>query len=333
MTLAVAVVLFAASLAVTLYAAATFARRLDGLGARFGFPEVVIGLLTAAAADGPEVSSAVAALAKGEHAASVGVIVGSNAFNLAAMLGVGALLAGRIRVRRQTLALEGVVAVAVTAVAAALLLGWLGAALAALLLGCVLTPYLVVVVAGGRLAGRPRLPAAIDWVVRSAIDQSAGSDGGRAGEHFATRRQLALMGVDVALIVGGSVGMVSAALSLGSRWGVAPALVGALALGPLTSLPNAMTGLRLGLAGRGAALVTEALNSNTINLAAGVVIPALFVSLSAHSVADRVDLGVLVAMTLGSLALLRSSRGLGRRGGVVLVAMYAAFVVVELVAG
>jgi Ca2+/Na+ antiporter len=114
---------------------------------------------------------------------------------------------------------------------------------------------------------------------------------------------------------------------------VAPALVGALALGPLTSLPNAMTGLRLGLAGRGAALVTEALNSNTINLAAGVVIPALFVSLSAHSVADRVDLGVLVAMTLGSLALLRSSRGLGRRGGVVLVAMYAAFVVVELVAG
>jgi cation:H+ antiporter len=294
---------------------------------------VVIGLLTAAAADGPEVSSAVAALAKGEHAASVGVIVGSNAFNLAAMLGVGALLAGRIRVRRQTLALEGVVGIAVTVVAVALLLGWLPAVVAAVLLACVLVPYLAFAVAGGRMAGHPRLPAVIDRIVRSAIDAGAEPGAGHGGEHFATHRQLALMAVDVALIVGGSVGMVQAALSLGSRWGVAPALVGALVLGPLTSVPNAMTGLRLGLADRGAALVTEALNSNTINLVAGVSIPALFVSLSARSTADRVDLGVLVTMTLCSLAFLRSSRGMGRLGGLALVAMYGAFVAVELAAG
>ena len=57
--------LFVVSLAVTLAAAATFARRLDRLGARFGLPEVLVGLLTAAAADGPEVTSALAALVKG----------------------------------------------------------------------------------------------------------------------------------------------------------------------------------------------------------------------------------------------------------------------------
>ncbi len=56
MSVAVAVSLFVAALAVTLAAAATFARRPDRLGAKYGLPEVWIGLLTALAADGPEVS-------------------------------------------------------------------------------------------------------------------------------------------------------------------------------------------------------------------------------------------------------------------------------------
>ena len=54
----VAVPLFVASLAVTLLAARFFAQRLDTIGTRFGLPEAMIGLLTAVAADGPEISSA-----------------------------------------------------------------------------------------------------------------------------------------------------------------------------------------------------------------------------------------------------------------------------------
>ena len=110
MSVVVAVLLFVAALAVTLAAAATFARRLDRLGAKYGLPEVWIGLLTAFAADGPEVSSALVALIKGAHDASVGVIVGSNTFNLAAMIGASALIAGCVQVARNTLVLEGTVA-------------------------------------------------------------------------------------------------------------------------------------------------------------------------------------------------------------------------------
>ena len=116
--------LFAAALVVTLVAASTFARRLDRIGAKFGLAEVSIGLLTALAADGPEVSSALVALIKGSHGASVGVIVGSNTFNLAAMVGASVLLAGAVSVARKTLLLEGTVGVLVTAIVIALLLGW-----------------------------------------------------------------------------------------------------------------------------------------------------------------------------------------------------------------
>jgi cation:H+ antiporter len=55
----------------------------------------MLGLLTALAADAPEVSSAIAALVKGNHGVGVGVVVGSNVFNLAAMVGLSAILCGR----------------------------------------------------------------------------------------------------------------------------------------------------------------------------------------------------------------------------------------------
>ena len=219
MAATIALPLFIVSLAVTLSAAATFARRLDQLGARFGLPEVLIGVLTAVAADGPEVSSALVALFKGAHEASVGVIVGSSAFNLAAMIGLSALLAGRVRLRRATLILEGSVALAVTATVIALLLGALSAILAVALLACVLSPYLALVIAGPRLAARLRVPWLVDRVIGRAVDEGEHRHIPPSGVHFATHRQVSLMALDLLLIVLGSVGLVQAALSLGDRWG------------------------------------------------------------------------------------------------------------------
>src|SRR3954462_6744923 len=92
------VLLFVGSLAVTLAAAAFFARRLDRVGLRLGLPETLLGLLTALAADAPEVSSAIAALVRGKHDVGVGVVLGSNVFNLAAMIGLTAILCRRIQV-------------------------------------------------------------------------------------------------------------------------------------------------------------------------------------------------------------------------------------------
>jgi len=172
----------------------------------------------------------------------------------------------------------------------------------------------------------------VDRVIKRAVEEGEHRGSPDSGVHFATHRQVALMVLDVLLIVAGSIGMVQAALSLGDRWGIGPALVGVLVLGPLTSLPNALTGVRLGLANRGAALVTETLNSNTINLVAGVAVPSLFVTLTAHSTTDRLDLALLGAIMAATVALLGTGHGLRRRGGGAVVALYVLFVVIQLVA-
>jgi cation:H+ antiporter len=299
--------LFLVSLVVTLAAARLFARRLDRLGVRFGFPEALIGLLTALAADGPEISSALYALSKGANDVGVGVLVGSCGFNLAAMVGLSALLTGRVELSRRVLLLEGMVGLLVTVLAGALLLGWLSPGVAVGSSALVLIPYLVLVLMGSRLGQE-----------RSERAPGVSDD--------PTHHLLALILVDAALIIAGSAGMVQTALSLAGDWHVSGVILGVLILGPLTSIPNAATAVRLGLSARGAALVGETFNSNTINLAAGVIVPSLFVTLAAISTLAKLQLAWLLAATLLTLSLLAPAGGMRRAGAVALIVLYFAFV-------
>jgi cation:H+ antiporter len=320
MSPALAVPLFGFSLGVTLAAARLFARRLDRLGVRFGLPEALIGLLTALAADGPEISSALFALAKGAHDVGVGVLVGSNGFNLAAMIGLSALLAGRVRLARETLIFEGGVGLAITLLAAALLLHWLSPPGATGLSALIVVPYLAVVVAGPSFNGR-RLSR-----LSRALHEHAATERPPDTSTDLTHHLLGLIVLDVAVIVAGSAGMVESALSLAGDWHIPNAVLGVVILGPLTSIPNAQTAVRLGLAGRGAALVGEAFNSNTINLGFGVIVPSLFVTFPAVTTLGKLQLAWLVGATLVTLGALARPGGMRRPEGALLVILYFAFV-------
>ena len=99
----------------------------ERIGARLGLSEALLGLLAALAADAPEITAAVTALL-GHHAAiGAGVAIGSNVFNLAALLGLSSIIAGRIALHRRVILLQGTVAVAVAALAVAVVAGALPA--------------------------------------------------------------------------------------------------------------------------------------------------------------------------------------------------------------
>jgi cation:H+ antiporter len=307
---------------VTLAAAAFFARRLDHVGLRLGLPETLLGLLTALAADAPETSSAIAALVKGEHDVGLGVILGSNVFNLAAMVGLSAIIAGGVRIRREALAVEGAVGVAATVIAGALVLELLGPWVTLGLLAVVLVPYLTLLGLGPersprvlqRFFGEPHLP---DHVLAH-------------GERILVPALTLLPAL--ALIVAGAAGMVDAGLRLADRWSVPDVLVGIVVLAILTSLPNAYTAIRLALQGRGSALVSETLNSNTTNLVFGISVPALFIGLGSTSALTGFDLGWLLLVNVVVLAMLARTKGVGRSEGAAILLLYAVFVAVQIVA-
>ncbi len=306
----------------TLAAAGFFARRLDRVGLRLGLPETLLGLLTALAADAPEVSSAIAALVRGAHDVGVGVVLGSNVFNLAAMVGLSALLCGGIRIQREALAVEGAVGIAATLVVGLLILTLLGAWVTLVLLALVLVPYLALLAAGPARAPRP---------LRRFFGEPHRPDHVLAHGERALVPALTLLPA-LAIIVGGSIGMVDAALRLANRWSVPDVIVGIVVLAILTSLPNAFTAARLAFQGRGSALVSETLNSNTVNLAFGVSIPAFFIALGSTSALTGFDLAWLLLMTSVVLLLLARPRGVGRSEGVAILLLYAVFVAVQIVA-
>ena len=78
-------------------------------------------------------------------------------------------------------------------------------------------------------------------------------------------------------------------------------------LAAFTSLPNLLTAVRLALHGRGAATVSEAFNSNSLNVLAGIAIPALFLALGAAAGLVTFSVWWLVGMTV--VAVVLSYRG------------------------
>ena len=328
MTPALAAPLFVASIALMLLASAVFARRLDHIGLRLGLPEALLGLLTALAADAPEVSSAIAALVQHERAVAVGVVVGSNAFNLAAMLGVSAVVAGRVRARHETLELEAFVGLWLLAVMLAVVAGGLGATTGGVLVAVVAVPYVALLAAGPRLARRLPFNAAESRFVQRSFGEAH-----RRAPALDSRREAAgallVLLVALCLIVAGSVGAVQAATDLADAWSVPDALVGVVVLAVLTSLPNAWTGVRFGLQQRGSALMSETLNSNSINIVAGLAVPAALGSLAAFPGLAIFDVAWLIGMTAAALVLFGKRGGGGRGAGAFLIVLYAVFLAVQ----
>jgi cation:H+ antiporter len=331
MTPAFALPLFVASIALMLVASAVFARRLDHIGLRLGLPETLLGLLTALAANAPELASAVTALIANHHAVAVGVSVGASAFNIAAMLGLSAVVTASVRVRHEALELEAFVGLCMIGIAVAVAAGVLDGTAGIVLVAVVAVPYVALLAAGPRLVRRLRLGAEESRFVQRSLGEPHRRVQPLDSRREATRLALVLIAA-LCLIVAGSVGAVRAATDLAHAWSVPDALVGVLGLAVLTALPNAWTGVRFGLQHRGSALISETLNSNSINMVAGIALPAAVGTIGSFSHLVVFDLAWLFGMTVAALVLFGRRSGAGRSAGALLIVLYAVFVVVQVAA-
>ena len=320
--------------ALSLAASTVLVIRLERLGERFRLTEAMLGLTAALAADAPEITSAAAALAHGQRAVGVGVVLGSNVFNLAALLGLGAVVAGRIALHRRVILLEGAVGLWMAAVSIAALAGLIGPAVGLALALAVLLPYAWLAALRSPHRTRLRLPPRVRGWLAEAISEEETEV--RPAVHPALPRprdSVSALTAAIALIVvvAASLAMERAATALGTRLAVPGIVTGGIVLAAITSLPNAVAAVHLARRGRGPATLSEAMNSNTLNVAFGLFLPAAITGLSPGGSASLVA-AWYAALTLAVLALALARSGLTRRAGAVIIAAYAAFVIM-LVAG
>jgi len=126
-------------------------------------------------------------------------------------------------------------------------------------------------------------------------------------------------------VIAASVTMERAASVLGARWAVPELVTGGLVLAAVTSLPNAVAAVYLAGRGRGAATLSTALNSNTLNVVVGLLMPAAVLGLGRPSGQAVLITVWYVALTLAVLALACRHRGLRRVTGALIIVAYAAF--------
>ena len=321
---------FVAGAVVSLLASSRLVRALEQLGTHFGMPEVLLGLLVALAADGPELTSAVTAQLGGKRAIGVGVLFGSNVFNIAALLGLGSLVAGHVALHRRVAVLEGFAALSIAGCGVALVTGALGPAGATVVTMAVFVSYVLVSTSASRL---PLPSAAGRWLAEALEEEGeelaqAHLEPARAG----VRASLPIAVLALVAVVAASAVMEHAASTGGSALGLPQVVVGGVVLAAVTSLPNAVAALYLARAGKGAAMLSEAMNSNTINIVGGLVLPAVIGGLAlgdGGAGKGSVFAGAFcVGMTALAATIAYAGRGIGRRGAGVLVGAYGVFLAV-----
>lgn len=106
--------IFVGGLVLISLASLVLSTSLERIGVRFGFPQALLGIVTALGADSPEIASAITALHRGNAVLGVGVVFGSNLFNLASLLGLSAVTAGFVRIAPQAVIFNGTVSLCLT---------------------------------------------------------------------------------------------------------------------------------------------------------------------------------------------------------------------------
>ena len=326
MPVAVDLVIFLAGAAVSLGASYLLVTRLERIGERIGLSEALLGVVAALAGDAPEITSAVTALAMHQNKVGAGVVIGSNVFNLAALLGLGAVVAGSIALHRNVVLLGGVIGIWVAAVCLVTVLGLIPVAAGLIAVLAALVPYIIVLGAGGERLRRFALTRRWESWLALAVSEEEEELSEVIHPRHGRGRDVAVAAAMLVIVVVASVAMERAATELGTHFAIPEIVVGGVVLAAVTSLPNSVAAVYLAARGRGAAMLSTTLNSNALNVTAGLLVPATITGLGPPSAQSNLIAVWYLALTVIALAFAYRDGGVRRASGALIIGAYLVFV-------
>jgi cation:H+ antiporter len=318
---------FALAALVSIATSGVLVVRLERVAHRLDLTEAALGLLAALAADAPEITSSVTALIHHDQGVGVGIVVGSNIFNIAALLGVAALIADSLPVSRALSIYDGVPAIALAGLTALFLARLLPAWLTLSLVLLIVVPYGVIAVRGPSSLRGESLMAR---TARRALQEETSELDEIVPPTAANRRDVVVAVVAVSVVVVASALMERSGVRLGAHFHLSPLVIGALVLAAVTSIPNVVAAVYLARRRRPAALISEASNSNTLNVLCGMAIPAVLAGARFAGSADLLIGCFYVGLTTVAYGAIWAVRGMRRSMGLLVIAGYICFVVVAV---
>lgn len=274
-----------------------------GIAARFGIPQLVIGLtIVAMGTSAPEAAVSIAAAMQGSADITIGNIVGSNIMNILVILGLAAAITP-LAVARSTVRIEMPFMLFIT-----VLLYFLGRdGSISFMDGLVLAACFVVYMA---------------YLYKAAMQSNVDDDLQEVGLPMSRCLVGALGGL--ALIIAGSKVTVDAATALALYAGLSERFIGLTIVALGTSLPELFTSVAAARRGNADIAIGNIVGSNIFNILFVVGLSALLVDIpfaKAFNFDTYVAIGAAVLLWL---CVMRTQR-LGRLAGVAMLCCYAAY--------
>lgn len=274
---------------------------------RFGIPQLVIGLtIVAMGTSAPEAAVSITSALKGNAGITIGNVVGSNIMNVLVILGLTAVIRA-IAVKKSTIRYEIPFTIGITVVLAVLgLADNTVSRLDGVILWVLMIVYLL-------------------YLLRMAKKgQDVLEDVPELTEKDTLPRMILSILIGGALIVWGADVTVDAATELALIFGMSDRLIGLTIVAFGTSLPELVTSVTAAVKGKADIAVGNIVGSNIFNILFVVGTTALITPV-VYSANFLVDSIVAVATMVLLLICVLPKKKLGRLGGVVMLAGYAAY--------
>lgn len=307
--------LLAAGLVLLVLGAELLVRGGVGLAQRFGISPLLVGLTVVAwGTSAPELVVALQAALGGAPDITLGNVVGSNIFNVLAILGLAALI------RPVRCEPRAIIRDASAGLLAALAIFWIAqnkthlSFTDGLMFVGALIVYTVLVY---EMERQPSSPAA--RIHKEEVEVHEPAPG-------SPTINVVLIVLGLAGLVGGSKLLIDNAVVIARTWGVSEAVIGLSLVAAGTSLPELATSVVAALRGHSAIALGNILGSNIYNLLAILGVTALVAPVPIpHRVADF-DIYLVVAVALAAMVPIFTGGRLGRGIGFVFLAFYAVYV-------
>lgn len=273
----------------------------------------------------PEMAVSLDAALRGASDISYGNVIGSNIFNVGAILGIAALLAP-IPVRQQTLRIEYPMMFVVSGIAVFLARDGVIDRLDGLFLIVLLVTFLAYMVYLSRRGVTQEDQQSLEREVQRTAHLEHGA--------------VAAWGKNATLVVGGIVALalgarlaVTGAVAVAHTMGIAERVIGLTIIAMGTSLPELATSVVAARRGEPDIALGNVVGSNIFNILAILGITATVVPISVHPVSVRVDNWVMLAFSAALLPMMLRGKKVNRLNALMLLVAFASYIVYVLAGG
>ena len=309
------VVALIVSLLVVIKTADVFVDNLVEIGEAKGISQIILGVTASAIGTSlPEFGSAIISIFSGSPDIGVGVVIGSNIWNIAGILGISAFVAGVIKTNKEEMKRDGLM----TLITALLLMFFM------LFLDRITAIVGIVLISAYIIYFWFLFKKQKEHSQENPIEEQMD------GKSYDIKKNtaMAILGI-LGLVIGCRI-LVWSGVEIAQTMNIPQMIIGLFALAIGTSAPELVVTLTSAMKRLHSLSLGTVLGSNIFNILIGIGFPSLIVAIPVERLSVTFDTPIMILVT--SLLLILASRKmkLTRWAGITLMSIYLAYIVIRI---